>query len=244
MRTGFCSAGEEKWSDRKYTHFVIYYKNAPWESIDRVAESAEGYYDSLADTLGLRRFDFWTWDDRARIYIYDNAAEYRAATGQPEWSGGAAVPSAKAIFTFERSRDFRNNVLPHEMTHLILKELVGFNNSCMPRWFEEGVAVYQQRDKGANDLIIKEALKAKATIPLDKLAFVSLGEGTNPAGAQLFYAQAASLVDFLIRAYGKDKFGEFCKRLRDEKDFRGALRSVYSFSTMQELDEAWQKYIR
>ena len=54
-------------------------------------------YDKIADDLGFRRFDFWLWDKRAKIYIYDDVRSYQAATNQPSWSSGCAIIKDKII---------------------------------------------------------------------------------------------------------------------------------------------------
>jgi hypothetical protein len=48
----------------------------------------------------------------------------------------------------------------------------------------------------------------------------------------------------MIKHFGKESFVTFCQNLRDKKNFVGALYPAYQLSTLEELDEAWQKYIK
>ena len=80
---GFLNAAED-WNTIKSTHFIIYYKNAPAEFLSQLEDSAEDYYNKIAEELGFVRFNFWLWDNRAKIYIYDNLKEFQSATAQPD----------------------------------------------------------------------------------------------------------------------------------------------------------------
>src|SRR4030042_4577876 len=113
------------WNISKSTHFIIYYKEAPQRFIDQLIDKAEGYYNDIADNLGFRRYNFWLWDNRAKIYIYDDAETYQAATKQPAWSYGCANVQDKVISTFINSKVFFDTILPHETGHIIFREFIG-----------------------------------------------------------------------------------------------------------------------
>jgi hypothetical protein len=233
----------DTWNITKSTHFIVYYKNAPDRFLDELIDKAENYYDKIADNLGFRRFDFWLWDNRAKIYIYDNAKDYQVATGEPSWSSGCAYPGQKMIQSFPYAKDFFETTLPHEMGHIIFREFVGFNNPAVPVWLDEGVASYQQDLRFSAAGIIKDALENNRIIPLTKLSGISLHSTTNTATVDLFYAQAVSVVDFLINEFGQDRFVLFCQTLRDKKNLDKALIAAYSFENIEELDKAWKRYI-
>ncbi len=233
------------WNISKSRHFIVYYKNAPEEFIEQVINKSEDYYIMITDAMGFTRFDFWLWDGRAKIYIYDNARAYNLATGQPNWSSGVAVPKEKKISTFVDSRVFFDSLLPHEMGHIIFREMIGFDNYAVPLWLEEGVSSYQENLRvAAADMLIQEALEDNKLIPLDKLSQVNIRGMSNISEVQLVYAQSASVVGFLINGFGSDKFVEFCQHLRDKKDYNEAIRYVYNFSNTEELDSAWREYLK
>ncbi len=137
------SASAPDWQLLKSTHFFIYYKGASQNTISDLAQSSEGCYNNITEELGFNRFNFWTWDNRARIYILDDPWDYQKDTGAASWSAGQAVVANKLIKTFVTAPGFLDNVLPHEMAHIIFREMVGFNNPAVPLWLEEGVATYQ-----------------------------------------------------------------------------------------------------
>jgi hypothetical protein len=234
---------QKKWNVTKSTHFIIYYESAPQGFIDRAVNKAEQYYDEIADDLGFRRFNFWLWDNRAKIYIYDSPEDYQSSTGQPGWSGGCAVVAKKVIHTFVNARGFFETVLPHEMGHIIFREFVGFDNSAVSLWLDEGVASYQQKTKySIARQSVRNAIQKGYLINIENLSGLNPQFAVNSETVQLFYLEAFSIVDFLIKEFGKDSFVLFCQNLRDKRDLERAIASGYPFSNIKELDQAWQKY--
>ncbi|MFC1804962.1 peptidase MA family metallohydrolase [Candidatus Omnitrophota bacterium] len=245
LSTGHAFALTDKWHLSKSRHFILHYKSGQeYGFLEHVIEEAEKHYDQIADNLGFRRFDFWLWDDRAKIYIYRDAAEYQEATGQPKWSAGCAEVRSKIIHTYYRAKRFFDTLLPHELGHIIFREFVGFDNRAVPIWLDEGVASYQGRPgRGVYSMIIKKAVKEESFLDIKALAEFDPHRAGQSGSVDLFYAEAASIVDFMISKFGKDKFVYFCQNLRDKPDLEWALSSAYGFRDAEELGEAWQEYL-
>ena len=240
-----CSAQEgAEWNVEKSSHFIVYYKEAPEDFIKHVIGNSENYYHRIASDLGFNRYNFWLWDERAKVYIYNNILDYQVATGQPFWSGGNASVKDKIISSFPYAHDFFETVLAHEMGHIIFREFVGFDNNAVPLWLDEGVASYQERSKYSQaDTLVREAIGSGKFIPLEKLPQIGEQFSMPADTAQLFYTESFSAVDFLIKKFGKDKFVTFCQSLRDKKSMDRALASSYSFSDVGQMQEAWKKYL-
>lgn len=238
-----CQA-EDKWLESRSTHFIVYYMNASSDFIQKVVDESEGHYNDIAESLGFNRFDFWLWDNRAKVYIYDSVDAYRA-TGQPEWSGGASIPEQKLIYSYPTAQGFFEHLLPHEIGHIIFREFVGFNNSAIPGWLDEGVASYQEsmNDRGMK-IAINTAARQNRLIGINDLFSLDPYSMRDTNMVNLFYAQSVSLVDYLVKEFGRDKFVTFCQDLRDKRDFRRALSSNYPFSGIQEFEEGWKKHLR
>ena len=232
------------WNEARTTHFIIYYKNAPDNFIEELKGSAEDYYNTIADDLGFRRYNFWLWENRAKIYIYDDIGDFQRSTLQPTWAAGAAMTKDKVIHTFPNEQGFFDTILPHELGHIIFREFVGFDNSAIPYWLDEGVASFQEnvRRKNVNRLL-RDALSKGILMGIEQLSVVNPQSVSDQQLANLYYAEALGVVNFLIQEYGSDTFVKFCQELRDRKDLAQALRVVYSFESIQQLDEAWQKYL-
>jgi hypothetical protein len=50
--------------------------------------------------------------------------------------------------------------------------------------------------------------------------------------------------DYLVKEFSEDNFVRFCYYLRDTKDLEKSITSAYPFRNMQELDQAWQRYLK
>lgn len=225
------------WTVKKSEHFVVYYKEAPAGYVEDLLNQAEKYYHSIVSDLGFTRFDdFWTWDNRCKIYLFTSTKDYHKTTGQPEWSGGCANILTRTINTFLFERDFNETVLPHEMTHLIFREFIGYRVE-LPLWLDEGIACFQEKKHLNERLMTAEGLIISGLyMPLERLTEIQPTQIVMPS---IFYAQASSIIEFLFKQYGRDKFVDFCRVLRDKKDWKFALRSVYGFKSLSEMNDAW-----
>ena len=59
----------------------------------------------------------------------------------------------------------------------------------------------------------------------------------------LFYAEAVSILDYLVKEFGQDKFMLFCQELRDKKNLEKALLLAYNFKNIEELDKEWRRHL-
>jgi len=237
--------GEEKWQEHSSSHFLIYYREAPIDFIKTVEENAEEYYSEITSNLGFTRYDSWTWDKRAKIYIYDDPEDYIRFSKQADWSHGAASVQEKIIRTFPSAHGFFDSTLPHELGHIIFREFVGLY-ADVPTWFDEGVAMYQEKAKrwGTNK-IVKQAMAEGKFIPLNKLSTLRLTNKTERDTVDLFYAEAASIIYFLMTEFGQSRFVGFCRELKEGNPFEVALKSVYvRFDNIDKLNETWIQYLQ
>ncbi|MDP2043780.1 MAG: hypothetical protein Q8K15_01270, partial [Candidatus Omnitrophota bacterium] len=113
------------WQTKKSQHFIIYYQEAPEDFVDELITRAEDYYNGIVDDLGFRRMDFWSWDNRAKIYLYKNADDFHNDTQYSEWAGAVVSVENRMIKTFVGQQGFFDSILPHEMTHIIFREFIG-----------------------------------------------------------------------------------------------------------------------
>ncbi|MFC1708546.1 peptidase MA family metallohydrolase [Candidatus Omnitrophota bacterium] len=239
-------AAEKEWQEKKSTHFIIYYKKSvDRDFIEDIIETAERNYDEIAKNLGYYRYKFWLWDDRAKIYIYPDQPSFQKEMDQPSWSGGCASYQQKAIWTFPHAAGFFDSILPHELGHIVFREFVGFQSN-IPLWFEEGVASYQEKSKRyAAKNIVKDLLVKDQLLGIEELAKVTnTNTMRDKERVEIFYAEAVSIIYFLINRYGNSKFAKLCKSLNDNMSFDKALKkSYYSITNTQDLEKEWIRYL-
>ena len=238
------AAGQDKWNEYKSAHFLIYYRSIPLDFIKTVESAAEDSYQEIAKGFGFRREESWVSENRAKIYIYQDANDYTTSGAQYQWSHGAAFAAEKTIRTFPAAHGFFDSTLPHEMGHIIFREFIGLEPD-VPLWFEEGVAMYQEKARrfGANTAV-KAAVENGEFIALKELTNMRLYSDSDPKMLELFYAESASIVYYMISELGEFNFVRFCRALKDGKSFGDALEGVYvRFRNLDDLNRAWLNYL-
>ncbi|MDD5119989.1 MAG: peptidase MA family metallohydrolase [Candidatus Omnitrophica bacterium] len=229
------------WQNKKSQHFVVYYQEAPAGFLDELIYKAEDYYNSIVDELGFRRFDFWSWDNRAKIYLYRNSDEFRKDANRANWSGAVVTVANRTIESFIGQSGFFDSILPHEMAHIIFREFVG-QKVVLPLWIDEGVACSQERSYLLGRMqFAKNLVLQNKYLKFSKLFEIyQLGSDIQP---QTFYSQSASIVVFLIRQYGKESFLDFSRKIRDGVHWQKALLSAFRFNDFNEMEEAWKAFM-
>ncbi len=241
------SQAQEDWLIERSRHFIIYYQeDVDQDFLDKTIYNAEDFYNEITDRLGFRRYDYWLWENRAKIYLYKDQNAYVLATGMPTWSGGRAIYEEKIIETFPWVRGFFTHLLPHELGHIIFREFVGIDAN-VPLWFEEGVASNQEDyvTRRKRQDILKEAVKNSSLIPLEELSRIDVRTVSQEDTVNLFYAQSESVVNFLIEQFGQYEFVRLCRNIRDYKDFNIAFEKTFTrYKSLKSLDDDWQYYLR
>lgn len=238
---------EDDFQEEKSTHFIVYYKKSVDRSfIKEIIDTAEEYYDEIANNLGFHRYNFWLWDNRAKIYIFPDKTSYQKETGQPDWSGGCASYQDKTIWTYPHAVGFFDSILPHELGHIIFREFVGSNRK-IPLWFEEGIASYQEKSKRyAATNTVKELKAENQLMTLEELSKIKgAHQITDSELADKFYAQAVSIIYFLINKYGEYRFAILCRNLGENMSLDKALNETYyNIRSSDDLYKMWLRELK
>ena len=243
-------SGGEAWDIAKSQHFLVYYENRADEQVaQRLLEAAERYYRQITTRLGFTRYgDFWTWENRAKIFLFTDQTSFTERTHQPAWSTGfsdrdSQVFQSRLIVTYKQEKEFYDGLLPHEISHLILHDFIP-DSRLLPIWFDEGVAQLSEPKKSEQARRIMKGLVLKrAYVPFEYLAVWDVRQEADSQKVTVFYAQSLSIVEFLITRYGSESFGRLCRALRDGKNFPEALKIATSqeLRSMLDLEKAWLK---
>lgn len=234
------------WAAHKTKHFVVLYSGE--DALARqVGLEAERHYVRIARDLGYTRYgNFWLWDDRATIRLYPSHSTYVRVTGAPAWSAGKANFARRDIETFVGSKAFLSRILPHELTHLVFRDFVGFEGE-VPLWLDEGVAQWQETRAAGSPVhrLARQMQRSGDLLSVDQLTRLDVRQAVSAGRARQFYVQAASLVAFVIDAYGTSGFQKLCTQLRDGKNLETALRFTYprTIRTIEILNGAWQEHL-
>ncbi len=162
------------------------------------------------------------------FYVYaDQQAFYDAlGPGTRENVGGEADAGIRTLFALIPPSQINDawvgTVIPHELTHLVIDTAAGNPYHFLPRWLNEGLAVYESQGYGASDRgLVADAVSGGTLIPLDGL----VGQfPTSADGFFLAYAESVSAVDFLFRTYGTDAVVTLVKSYKDGRTDDEAFR--------------------
>ena len=161
----------------------------------------------------------------------------------PEWAAGIAlVHERTAVIRADRIGPYGQrrleNVLVHEMAHLVMSEAAGpAGRDAMPRWFREGVAGYIAHDGEWLDFI--HLWLSPAASSRHPLAVIegSFDRGDDEA-RRAAYAGAFSFISHTIETHGEASLGHVLARLREGRDFDDAW-ALATGATLRSDESDW-----
>lgn len=192
---------------------------------------------------GLRRL----YDDTGvrlvqpvKLFIYASSRDLQGAMIAPrEWTGGSAYPEYGVIVLgiSTAQLDWGKGAVVHELGHMVVNQLTfGPYEATMPTWLNEGMAMYAEGGIDAvQEVSLQRLAAAGKTISLRSLSspFSAL-----PAEAALSYAQSYSVVNYLVKNYGKEKLVKLFSAFKTGATADGALMDVYQLD-QDSLYAAW-----
>lgn len=237
----------------KSEHFVVRYYAAQDRSwVKEVLRSAETYYDQMADRIGITHYDvFWTWENRTEIVIYSDKDAFFEGSGTPKWSRGSSshhdeLAKTHSIKTYKQDAVFIDQVLPHEITHLMLRDYIG-GKADVPIWFEEGMAqLSEKNDQTLIKRFMQKIIREGAYVPVGALSGLDIRKVEDERMVAIFYLQSASIVQFLLDKYGKMMFVELLRDIKAGKNLLEALKATYptEITGYDDLEKKWVRYMQ
>jgi len=231
------------WFLRETEHFSIFYRDLAQSKI--VGDKAEYYFEKIVYDLGYGK-DF-KWDKKCQVFIVENADKWKDFLKNIGFNSdliGGFVPNygEKEMFLCEISDGYLALTFPHELTHLIFKDVAGKNT--IPLWLNEGLANYEANLTSiSNELLTKNMKQGTHILLGDLLRMANYPEGKE--ARELFYAQSEKLAEFLITQCGREKFRKFCDLILKDKSFKDAISSAYSkdFKDIEDFNIKLVEYI-
>jgi hypothetical protein len=127
------------------------------------------------------------------------------------------------------------NVVPHELIHILFDTAVRNPYHFPPRWLNEGLAVYLSVGYDAGDrAAVENAARSGDLIPLDGL----VGQFPTGDGFGLAYSESVSAVDLLVRKHGRDTLVTLVRSYADGKTDDEAFEDAIGMDVAA-FNEAW-----
>lgn len=193
--------------------------------------------DQLEENVGV------TIEDPVKIFIYGNHDDLMnaIAVGAQEWTGGQAFTEfgvvVMGVSPFNLSWGLKATT--HELTHLIIHQATDNPYGDLPRWLDEGLAVYNE-DPSRLDAQFRDSFEAAANA--DALMTLQTLSSTFPADSQeanLAYGESGAVVKFIIDTYGSDAMSRLLDIFSEGALYDKALEEALGVDT-RGLDNAWR----
>lgn len=193
--------------------------------------------DTLATDIGI------TLEDPIKIFIYANQRDLLGAirSSAQEWTGGQAFTQygVVVIGVHPSQLAWGLNAMTHEMSHLVIHQATENPFSGLPRWLDEGIAVYNEnRDELDADFrgTFERAVRNDQLMTLRSL---SSPFPADPMAANLAYGQSGAVAKFIIDTYGSAKMAELLAIFAEGALYDEALEQALGVDT-DGLDNAFR----
>jgi hypothetical protein len=232
----------EQWKHGETEHFIYHFVHSYVAT--PVSVEAEFHYRVIAKELEREQPP---GDIKSHIYIFEDPEQWQQfqAFGKLEpWTGG--IQSQGSLFIQRNPKyKFTNNVLGHEIVHLIVHR---FYSEGVPCWLNEGLAQYiskaatasYQRARGYIAKPHSDAISAQELIPLSAITTMTCPPNDR---VTTFYDESERLVRFLASS-DKSAFLGLLDALGRHQPFEAALARTYpgKFPTGAILEARFHEY--
>ena len=231
--------GGSEWRRLVHGSFAIHCHEEDVNSGEKVMSIAEDNLPRIMRDLGLPTAGNIT------IIIASSEKEFDVLTGGqiPDWGIGAADPLRATLFLksprFARPEANLGKIVIHEMCHVLVGMAVG--GKKVPRWFDEGVALYESGERGIEGaILLARSLWAEEILWLDEIDGVL---DFHRGKADLAYQESLSTVDYLVGKYGKDILARIVGALREGKGMDEAMLSTVGIG-FQDFQMDWYQAMK
>lgn len=251
-----CACADCPHVDRTYRQgrwFVL--ETANFQVCCEQAEGPAKHIARHAETLRSALFTKWLgesapdkWNPKCQIILYANQRSYVAAVGRgSERTVGSSLVNVdkggiakRRIDLLGGNTEYLSAALPHELTHVILKDR--FSTNVLPRWADEGIAILAdtRAKQGRHFKDLQDSMAGRSTFNVASLLVMDEYPRSDRFGA--FYGQSASLAEFLVNQKNPATFIEFIEQAGSD-GYDKALQQCYGISGLAELDRQWRRHV-
>jgi len=213
-------------------HFIIRQKPSQKENLKKLGEELEVLYSKLVKDFG------YSPREALQVTLYERS-EFAELTQLPHWVGGVYDGNIRLpAYRHGVLEETFSAVAIHEMTHAFVGRI---SRKKAPSWIQEGLAVYMEAQVQPRDfMVLRLAVKTQSLLPMDQMMNEQKVTSHHDAlFASLFYEQAYSFTDYLLRRYGMFKVKKLLKAFAEGKDYDEALRSAFGGDPAK-LEKRWK----
>lgn len=182
---------------------------------------------------------------QVKVFIYGSHSDLLGAIaeGSKEWTGGQAFPELGIVVigVSPANLAWGRRAVAHELSHLVVHQMVDTPLGGLPRWLDEGLAMYTEgKLEPSYQRALERAIRGDRLITVRSL---SSSFPTDSELAHLSYAQSYSLVEFILEEYGREKMARLLQVFAEGAYYDDALQEVLGLDS-RGLDAAWGEWAR
>jgi len=223
-------------------YFNFFFTESDRSLVERLAAESDTIAERVRSDLGVE------YKGMIKVYITRGKEFQKVQSFHndiPDWVSGVAYHKLSLIVLKSPSAirgvhyDLRKTFI-HELSHVLLGSAF-ISNEHIPRWLNEGVAMYESREWSFTRVsTITQAVLTNSLLPLSEITHTFPNERKK---TELAYCQSFYLISFLITKYGKKRFHQFIRYYSKQRMLEEALLKVYGMN-LNRLEERWQNYLK
>jgi hypothetical protein len=229
----------QSWQRISHSVFIMYFQDDELQRSQKILNDLQSSYSKLSQELSIELID------SVFIFLAPSKQVFDQLVGKniPRWTDGIASPTNNIIIlkspTWLPSDRDLHTIATHELVHILLDR--SLKGNPIPRWFNEGLAVYYSGEKGyASSTLVSKALITNSLLSLsdidDVLSF-------NSDAAQLAYQQSYLAVVYLFKNYGPQAVSNIIFKVAEGKQLNQAFIEVIDHD-LWEFEQEWFQYIK
>jgi len=226
------------WKSLGEGNLTLWYYSGSESDLDFTLQTAVEGLQRMEDLLGVK-VDF-----PVKVFRYASADDLREASYYSKDKPAGIVTLGEVPFsdTALVSADYEPlDVLRHELAHIVTRQAVKGPFSNIPAWLDEGTATYaQSRPLSGEEGALELAIRSNDVLSVRSMTSSSLARSSS--NVSLFYAEAGSVVSFLVETQGEEKFAQLFAALKEGTTIDKVLQAVYGFD-QDGLDNAWRESV-
>lgn len=229
------------WKSIESEHFLVMFTGSEGTA-QNIQEIAENFYPKVIKDIG------YSAKRKITIWFCESQKEFGRSINAPiqDWAAGCAYPLHARIVirdpdSLQDKRIKLSRLLKHEITHVIFGLYIGQNLEYVPRWFNEGLAMYEAEEWTYNQYwTMLTGSLSNSLIPLYEL---TEDFPQDESQARMAYAQSCSIVTFMAKKYGSESLKDCIRLIAQGRGMDEAMAGAIGIDSFW-LERKWLKDIK
>jgi hypothetical protein len=233
------------YEDKRFTWQQISSGNLTVNFYQGTADSNQTVLTTSRDTIDrMSKLLNTQIDFQVKVWVYASASDMQPAIASRRGQGpntsistlGEVSASDTALVS--RDTDFIN-LVRHELTHIVTERATRDHAAGIPVWVNEGLSIYAQSALLPDESVALDlAIKRDAVLPINGLSVSARG---TAGVVSLFYGQSGSIIGYMIKTYGEEKFAAFVAGMKSDT-LDGSLKKTYNLDVLG-LENEWRQSV-